>query len=111
MRETNAALFGEEVIAKTDKVYGIDEEGEIRGSYRPSGYPGVSATDGLSSSPMLTGAGRTVVVCHRRLLCLPHYVQGPGQHVFVSFLSETITDTPVHAGHPTEGHSARNPQA
>ena len=28
MRETNAALFGEEVIAKTDKVYGIDDEGE-----------------------------------------------------------------------------------
>ncbi len=44
MRDSNAELFGEEVIRQTDQVYGIDEEGEIRGSYRPSGYPGVSAT-------------------------------------------------------------------
>ncbi|KAI0774161.1 dimethylaniline monooxygenase (N-oxide-forming) [Fomes fomentarius] len=41
MRDSNAELFGEEVIRQTDQVYGIDEEGEIRGSYRPSGYPGL----------------------------------------------------------------------
>ena len=43
MREVNAALFGQDVIDKTDEVYGLDEEGELRGSYRPSGYPGVNA--------------------------------------------------------------------
>ena len=41
MREVNAELFGEEVIGKTDEVYGLDAEGEIKGSYRPSGHPGV----------------------------------------------------------------------
>ncbi len=44
MREVNAELFGENVIGKTDEVYGLDEEGEIRGSYRPSGHPGVCRT-------------------------------------------------------------------
>ena len=43
MREVNAALFGQDVIDKTDEVYGLDEEGELRGSYRPSGYPGVNS--------------------------------------------------------------------
>lgn len=43
MRDSNAALFGENVIDQTDEVYGLDEEGEIKGSYRPSGYPGVRA--------------------------------------------------------------------
>ena len=42
MREVNAALFGKHIIDQTDEVYGLDEEGELRGSYRPSGYPGVS---------------------------------------------------------------------
>ncbi|KAI0750678.1 hypothetical protein C8Q80DRAFT_1267999 [Daedaleopsis nitida] len=41
MREVNTELFGEEVIGQTDKVYGIDCEGEIKGSYRPSGFPGL----------------------------------------------------------------------
>ena len=45
MRDVNAELFGTDVIAKTDHVYGIVDEGEIRGSYRPSGYPGVSSVD------------------------------------------------------------------
>ncbi|KAI0775917.1 FAD/NAD-P-binding domain-containing protein [Trametes elegans] len=39
MREANAELLGEEVLNQTDAVYGLDEEGEIKGSYRPSGYP------------------------------------------------------------------------
>ena len=42
MRDVNAELFGSEVISQTDEVYGLDEEGELRGSYRPSGHPGVS---------------------------------------------------------------------
>ncbi len=48
MRENNKELFGEDVINMTDEVYGLDAEGELRGSYRPSGYPGVSTA---SSSP------------------------------------------------------------
>ena len=45
MREANANLFGRHVIDKTDEVWGLDDEGEIKGSYRPSGYPGVSMRD------------------------------------------------------------------
>ena len=41
IRETNAELLGEDVINKTEDVYGIDQEGELSGSYRPCGYPGV----------------------------------------------------------------------
>ena len=41
MRESNATLLGEDEVKQTDEVYGLDEEGEIKGSYRPSGYPGV----------------------------------------------------------------------
>ena len=42
MRESNAALLGKGIIDQLDDVYGLDEEGEIKGSYRPCGYPGVS---------------------------------------------------------------------
>ncbi|KAI9066764.1 FAD/NAD-P-binding domain-containing protein [Trametes sanguinea] len=41
MREANRETFGKEVIDQTDEVYGLDEEGEIKGSYRPSGHPGL----------------------------------------------------------------------
>ncbi|KAJ3550899.1 hypothetical protein NM688_g4973 [Phlebia brevispora] len=41
MREVNKTLFGADVIDKTSAVWGMDEEGEICGSYRPSGYPGL----------------------------------------------------------------------
>ncbi|KAM5540398.1 hypothetical protein V8D89_005856 [Ganoderma adspersum] len=41
MRQNNKELFGEDVIDMTDEVYGLDAEGELRGSYRPSGYPGL----------------------------------------------------------------------
>ncbi|KAL4243845.1 hypothetical protein ABKN59_010876 [Abortiporus biennis] len=41
IREVNKELFGEEVIDKTSLVYGVDEEYELNGSYRPSGYPGL----------------------------------------------------------------------
>ena len=41
MREVNKQLFGAHVIDKTRKVWGLDEEGEMSGSFRPSGYPGV----------------------------------------------------------------------
>ncbi|KAH9853604.1 FAD/NAD-P-binding domain-containing protein [Lenzites betulinus] len=41
MREANAEMLGQDIIDRTDDVYGLDEEGEIRGSYRPSGHPGL----------------------------------------------------------------------
>ncbi|KAI0638063.1 FAD/NAD-P-binding domain-containing protein [Trametes polyzona] len=41
IRETNRALLGDEVIDKVGGVYGLDEEGEQRASYRPSGHPGL----------------------------------------------------------------------
>ncbi|RPD81236.1 dimethylaniline monooxygenase (N-oxide-forming) [Lentinus tigrinus ALCF2SS1-7] len=58
MREVNAELLGEGVIGQTDEVYGLDAEGEIKGSYRPSGHPGVRH-----------------LVCIRGLLRVPNYVQ------------------------------------
>ena len=42
IRESNAELLGDEVMSKTGPVYGLDKEGEINGSYRPCGHPGVS---------------------------------------------------------------------
>ncbi|KAI9001123.1 FAD/NAD-P-binding domain-containing protein [Trametes punicea] len=41
MRDANRDILGSDVIDQTDEVYGLDEEGEIQGSYRPSGYPGL----------------------------------------------------------------------
>ncbi|KAJ3778260.1 dimethylaniline monooxygenase [Lentinula raphanica] len=41
IRDTMKATFGEETIAMTAPVWGLDEEGEINGSYRPSGQPGL----------------------------------------------------------------------
>ena len=41
MRESNMAMLGENVMSKVGPVYGLDAEGELSGSYRPSGHPGV----------------------------------------------------------------------
>ncbi|RDX55509.1 FAD/NAD-P-binding domain-containing protein [Lentinus brumalis] len=41
MRESNRDLLGDEVVSQIDEVYGLDEEGELDGSYRPCGYPGL----------------------------------------------------------------------
>ena len=54
MRESNATLLGKDVIDQLDDVYGLDEEGEIRGSYRPCGYPGVS---NICTSIQMEGSG------------------------------------------------------
>ena len=43
MRET----FGNAVIDRTGEVWGLDDEGELRGCYRPSGQPGVSVQSNL----------------------------------------------------------------
>lgn len=41
IRHTAAKIFGEDLISKTTEVWGIDDEGETRGMYRPSGHPGL----------------------------------------------------------------------
>ncbi|KAH9918228.1 FAD/NAD-P-binding domain-containing protein [Epithele typhae] len=50
IRDVNTALFGADVIEQTDEVYGLDDEGEIQGSYRPSGYPGLWFATGTFST-------------------------------------------------------------
>ena len=63
-------LFGEDILGRTDPEWGLDEEGEINGSYKPCGYPGVS----LVAPAVLRASGHadavvcTAVVRHRRLL-------------------------------------------
>ncbi|KAI0086909.1 FAD/NAD(P)-binding domain-containing protein [Irpex rosettiformis] len=41
MRETSVALLGADVIDRTGQVWGLDAEGELSGTYRPSGHPGL----------------------------------------------------------------------
>ncbi|KAG6813422.1 hypothetical protein H0H92_011119 [Tricholoma furcatifolium] len=41
IRETVKEIFGEDTIARTSQVWGLDAEGELRGCYRPSGHPGL----------------------------------------------------------------------
>ncbi|EMD40804.1 hypothetical protein CERSUDRAFT_149241 [Gelatoporia subvermispora B] len=41
IRDANKELFGADIIDETDEAIGLDEEGEFRGSYRPSGHPGL----------------------------------------------------------------------
>ncbi|GBE77698.1 FAD/NAD-P-binding domain-containing protein [Sparassis crispa] len=40
-RESLKTIFGDNVIGQTSELWGLDEEYEIRGSYRSSGYPGL----------------------------------------------------------------------
>ncbi|KAF7359206.1 Flavin-binding monooxygenase [Mycena sanguinolenta] len=42
IRDSMRGIFGDSVIDQTSPVWGLDDEGELRGIYRPSGYPGVS---------------------------------------------------------------------
>ncbi|CAK5272379.1 unnamed protein product [Mycena citricolor] len=41
IRDTMRPIFGDDVISQTSPVWGVDEEGELHGCYRPSGYPGL----------------------------------------------------------------------
>ncbi|KAI0755488.1 dimethylaniline monooxygenase (N-oxide-forming) [Fomes fomentarius] len=41
IRETNASILGQDVIDQTEEVYGLDDEGELKGSFRPTGHPGL----------------------------------------------------------------------
>lgn len=76
MKDTNRALLGEDIIDKTGELYGLDEEGELRSSYRPSGQPGVSSlhipssffglnTFPYASSGMLLETSSRVALCRR----------------------------------------------
>jgi hypothetical protein len=42
IRETMKETFSEDVIDRTEEVWGLDTEGESRGCYWPSGQPGVN---------------------------------------------------------------------
>ncbi|THH07266.1 hypothetical protein EW145_g3496 [Phellinidium pouzarii] len=41
IRDKLKRTFGEEVIDRTSELWGIDEEGELRAGYKPSGQPGL----------------------------------------------------------------------
>jgi len=41
MKSTIAKILGEEVAARTSDVWGLDEEGEIRGMWKATGHPGL----------------------------------------------------------------------
>lgn len=41
MRELYKKTFGEDVINSTSETWGLDSEGEIQGSFRPIGHPGL----------------------------------------------------------------------
>ena len=43
IRETNRKLFGSDLIDASGEVWGLDDEGELRGVFKPCGVPGVSA--------------------------------------------------------------------
>lgn len=42
IRNSICGIFGEELTAKVTPIWGLDEEGESRRAYTPSGHPGVS---------------------------------------------------------------------
>ncbi|KAJ7684497.1 FAD/NAD-P-binding domain-containing protein [Mycena polygramma] len=46
IRDTMRGVFGDAIIDQTDPVWGVDDEGELRGVYRPSGYPNLWFTGG-----------------------------------------------------------------
>ncbi|KAF7359203.1 FAD/NAD-P-binding domain-containing protein [Mycena sanguinolenta] len=41
IRDSMRGIFGDSVIDQTSPVWGLDDEGELRGIYRPSGHPGL----------------------------------------------------------------------
>ncbi len=44
IREASREIFGDDVIDQVGEIFGLDEEGEIKGGFRPCGYPGVCAS-------------------------------------------------------------------
>ena len=78
IREMSTALFGNEVIDQVDDLYGLDEEGEVRGSYRPSGYPGVSDHGFITAKNMGNLTFHAVVVCDGCIRAMPFHVENTG---------------------------------
>ena len=40
MRDIRMEPFGEDILGRADKDWGLDDKGEINGSYRSYGFPG-----------------------------------------------------------------------
>lgn len=40
-RLSHREIYGADVVDNTSPIWGLDDEGEIRGVYRPTGHPGV----------------------------------------------------------------------
>ena len=80
MKDTNRALLGEDIIDKTGELYGLDEEGELRSSYRPSGQPGVSLQRVLSQSLFL----------HIKLTCMRQLWYATGDFFQGRFMSKIL---------------------
>ncbi|KAI1793660.1 dimethylaniline monooxygenase (N-oxide-forming) [Ganoderma leucocontextum] len=75
IRETNTELLGEDVLNKTEEVYGLDNEGELKGSYRPCGHPGLwFATGEFSISRCLSKALVSTITILRSLALPPPYL-------------------------------------
>lgn len=81
MKETNRELLGEGIVDRTGEIYGLDGEGEVRSSYRPSGYPGVSpqilAVFAFPYVKLL--AHISALVRYRGLLLGSLHVEDPGE--------------------------------
>jgi putative flavoprotein involved in K+ transport len=55
MREAARRILGDEVADRCKPVWGLDDEGELSGLYRPTGHPGLwFASHGLSDSRFLS---------------------------------------------------------
>ena len=67
IRELSKNLLGTDIVDGLSKIWGLDDEGELNGSYRPCGHPGVSASVYITCSwPAVDWS--LAVVRHRGLL-------------------------------------------
>lgn len=66
IRELSKKSLGADTVDRTTDIYGLDAEGELNGSYRPCGHPGVSACSCYSGGEKLTA--QPALVCYRRFL-------------------------------------------
>lgn len=80
VKEPLRRLFGDELIDETSEIWGTDEEGELRGVYRPTGHPGVRPYHKHPSMNMLTVL--VALVCSRRFRHMPCLFQTAGKHEF-----------------------------
>ncbi len=62
MRDTIKGMFGEAIMERTSQIWDLDEEGELNGCFKPSGYPGVSISAHYSSSLIYASPSSGLVV-------------------------------------------------